>query len=149
MWCVIVRSGDRSRRLLVGAGTTKINLDDLRVAVTPCSLHELRAVSGGQIYQRIGSPARYIRRCLLWLTAVRRTGRRHGESVIHRHGNNDQEKKSHDVDWFLRVHLLPPPTDRAALAAPTFAMSSSSCGELPLTPMAPTTLPLMTMGMPP
>src|SRR5438477_12890817 len=37
----------------------------------------------------------------------------------------------------------------AVFAAPTLAMSSSSCGVFPLTPMAPITLPSNSIGTPP
>ena len=48
--------------------------------------------------------------------------------------------------WALICCILHSP---AALSAPTFAMTSSSCGELPLTPIAPTTLPSTIIGTPP
>src|SRR5213596_1230414 len=40
------------------------------------------------------------------------------------------------------------PIAATALAAPILAMSSSSCGVLPLTPIAPMTLPSNSIGIP-
>src|SRR5690242_12846746 len=130
MWRVVVCFDRCACRLLVWSGPAEISFDDLRIAVTPLAFDSLHAISRGQIDYGV------------WL-ALRNVGRRL------RKRNTNGCKQQNQAGESARIHLPPPLIAAIMLSAPTLAMSSSSCGELPLTPTAPMTLPSMIIGTPP
>src|SRR5688572_5415269 len=109
MRCVVVGFDWSSSRLAIRARTSEIDFDDFRVAVTPLTFYLTHTIRTLQI------------------DCCRRSPSWNGEMSLCASGRNKSTDNQHTKNE-KRFHLVSPRIAAARAAAPTFAMSSSSCG---------------------